>query len=386
MQLLFVAANPKTDSLLSQGREIRTIEEKLVQFNNRIMIKQKWAFNQSDFTGIFKSEPYLLHITCHGTDNGYLVFEDESGETIFYSAVDLSRRFSAAKKKKNLNNLLCVLISACYSELIAEEILDSVDCVIAMNEPITDGGASKFAGQFYKEIAYGEDLLSAFQNACDELIIAEEEKIPDIFFKSGCQLKSIDFDIDDVKLQEKIIREPFPSLFKRLSIREKIDTKLLLQIIEEGETDLTELKSTLRWNKERNIPYKKTEFRIAKSIASFMNTDGGILFIGVSNDGEIRGIEKDYTTLGKNPNKDGFSNQLKNVIRDIFDGSYPYSNLIYDNYIFIENKEICVVYVEPSPKPVYIKDGNSEIFLVRYFGSSRKLSGNAHLEYIKKQW
>ena len=390
ISLVFIAANPNSDQYLNQGKEIKFIENKLAYSIEKFDIKQKWAVNPSDLTQIFQLQPHFLHITCHGTDTGELIFEGEGDEEeISYKAKDIARRFENAKKAGYLNNLFCVFLSACHSDLIAEELLDSVDCVIAMSDSITDSSAKKFAGEFYKEVSLGENLLNAFLNAIELIQEEQEGNIPDIFYKIGSTLKKVTFnEVIDKNLQPTIssIRKPFETLFTILKHHEKCSDELIKQVISDGESDLVEFKSTLRWD-AKELPFSVNEKRIAETIASFMNVKGGILFIGVSDDGKILGIEKDYSTLGKHQNKDGFSNQLKNVIRDNFDNSYPYEKLIHDNYILIENKEICIVYIEPCPHEVFIKDKNNfDIFSVRYYAQSKRLSGRSSSEYIRAHW
>ena len=53
--------------------------------------------------------------------------------------------------------------------------------------------------------------------------------------------------------------------------------------------------------------------RMKKTIAAFLNTEGGTLFVGVSDDGKILGIEDEMDLLhGKN--KDKFLLDFKNIL------------------------------------------------------------------------
>ena len=62
-------------------------------------------------------------------------------------------------------------------------------------------------------------------------------------------------------------------------------------IIKEGESTNIEFKSTLRYDSNTEKINKSLEEVIMKSIAAFANTEGGRLFIGITNDGEIIGLE-----------------------------------------------------------------------------------------------
>lgn len=81
----------------------------------------------------------------------------------------------------------------------------------------------------------------------------------------------------------------------------------VLEMIEKGENDKVEFKSSLRWDYKEKRVNKELEYEIARACTGFMNVNGGILLIGVDNDKNILGIEKDYDTLGKGKqNEDGF--------------------------------------------------------------------------------
>jgi type I restriction enzyme R subunit len=66
------------------------------------------------------------------------------------------------------------------------------------------------------------------------------------------------------------------------------------ELSKRGESKTLEFKSTLRWNlKEDRQDDKFVTHAVLKTIAAFLNTDGGDLLIGVADDGSIVGIERD---------------------------------------------------------------------------------------------
>ena len=66
------------------------------------------------------------------------------------------------------------------------------------------------------------------------------------------------------------------------------------ELIKRGESKTLEFKSTLRWNlKENRQDDKFITHAVLKTVAAFLNTDGGDLLIGVADDGAIVGIEAD---------------------------------------------------------------------------------------------
>jgi predicted HTH transcriptional regulator len=128
---------------------------------------------------------------------------------------------------------------------------------------------------------------------------------------------------------------------------------------------------------------KLMEYSIAKTIASFMNVEGGKLFIGINDDGEVLGLNSDYETLHKK-NKDGFLLQLTQVINQYI-GKEFHQYVSYE-IVKIDDKDMCVVSVGNSDSPAYIKTRDKEEFFIRASASSQPMSIRESNEYIKAHW
>ena len=61
---------------------------------------------------------------------------------------------------------------------------------------------------------------------------------------------------------------------------------------------VTELKTSIFIAPGENMPGAKQYFQIAKTIAGFINGEGGTLWLGVGDDGEVKGIADDLAILG----------------------------------------------------------------------------------------
>ena len=151
-------------------------------------------------------------------------------------------------------------------------------------------------------------------------------------------------------------------------------------IIIEGEGLTTEFKSSLRWDFRLNSVNKVLEFVIVKEISGFLNSEGGLLLIGVGDNGKIIGLERDYKSL-KKKDKDGFSNHIVQVICNYI--GEEFGDFWRIRFLKIDNIEICVVDVNKSPDPVYIKNKNMEQFYIRKGTSTRPLSIREAHKYIK---
>jgi len=151
----------------------------------------------------------------------------------------------------------------------------------------------------------------------------------------------------------------------------------LEELIAEGEDDELEFKSSLRWDFKEQATNKKLEEVIVKTVAAFANSQGGTLLIGVSDSGEILGLEGDYLSLG-GANRDKFELHLRNLLNGAFGAAFVSSKLKV-MFPAIGEVEICQVDIQPSAKPfvLTVKDKNGvgqEKFYVRSGNSSQELS------------
>lgn len=152
------------------------------------------------------------------------------------------------------------------------------------------------------------------------------------------------------------------------------------ELILEGEGQLVEFKSTLRYDMRTGEVNKKLEHVVAKTVAAFMNSDGGSLFIGVDDHGNAIGLELDYGTLSKK-DRDGFQLHLANIF-DKYLGKEVMKlwKLDWPSY---DDKQICNVQVARANKPVYVTSEGKEEFFVRKEGSSQPLSRAEEHEWNK---
>jgi hypothetical protein len=153
-------------------------------------------------------------------------------------------------------------------------------------------------------------------------------------------------------------------------------------LIANGESEYIEFKSSLRHDYRQIKTDKNLENVIMKSIAGFLNAQGGILIIGVDNDGIILGLENDYWSL-KYKNKDGFQQRIILLISNTF-GKDICSN-IHITFHEVNEKEICTLYVEPSRRPVYINEESRTIFFLRTGNVTNPLTTSETVKYLQNR-
>lgn len=147
----------------------------------------------------------------------------------------------------------------------------------------------------------------------------------------------------------------------------------LEEMIEEGESAELEFKQTLRWDIKEGKVNKALEQIVVKTVAAFANSyAGGTLLIGVSDNGDIMGLEQDYAALG-DADKDRLELHLRNLFNQAFGQNFTVSKLII-TFPVIDDLEICQIEVLPADmamivtvtersglksEKLYVRNGNS---------------------------
>jgi hypothetical protein len=154
----------------------------------------------------------------------------------------------------------------------------------------------------------------------------------------------------------------------------------IVRLIAEGESIGLEFKSTMRNDIKDGTKARHIKFSILKTIVAYLNSEGGILLVGVSDDGKINGLEIDNF---KN-NDDAFL-YFNNIFKEYISlGFLPYVD--YD-IIETKGKKIFRVECKPSDKPVFLKNENGKKeFFVRSGSSSDSLDGEDLLGFIEKRF
>ena len=157
------------------------------------------------------------------------------------------------------------------------------------------------------------------------------------------------------------------------------------ELIKRGESKTLEFKSTLRWNLKDNLRDDKLVTHTAlKTIAAFLNTEGGDLLIGVADSGSIVGIEQDQFETD-----DKFMLHLAQVVRN---GLGDRAGTCIDPKTqIVQDKTVCVVSCQRSPEPVFLKWKGMETspegdFYVRSGPGSVRLAPDSANQYIQTRF
>jgi DNA-binding response OmpR family regulator len=158
-----------------------------------------------------------------------------------------------------------------------------------------------------------------------------------------------------------------------------------LELLRSGESATVEFKSTMRWDSRQRKVSEEIEMAVLRTVAGFFNSPlGGTLLIGVSDAGNVLGLEADCVTLGRK-DRDGFETFLVNVLLGAF--GRDSISLIEVDFASVQQQDVCRVRVKASPGPVYLADrkGAEDLF-VRTGNSTRVLTTREAVQYCAMRW
>lgn len=184
-----------------------------------------------------------------------------------------------------------------------------------------------------------------------------------------------------------IISAFFYSALYRSALRiRKLSEELekdVLALIAHGEGETIEFKATFKWDVRESRASRLVEEAAIKTLAGFMNSDGGTLIIGVSDKGEITGLADDYAIL-KRKDRDGFAQEVMNAVSERLGADA--CSLVHPVFHSVSGKDICRIITSPSRRPVYLKEGNELKFYLRTGASTRALNIQEAVDFIAARW
>ena len=156
-------------------------------------------------------------------------------------------------------------------------------------------------------------------------------------------------------------------------------------VIANGETGTVEFKSSLLWNykAKKKDNDKKLVHAVLKTITAFLNTDGGVLYVGVDDDGPILGLDRDYECLGKRRNWDGWSQKFADEFVDKIGAEYIRDVKI--ERVCLEGKDVAKITVSRGKDPAYIDPSGDAEFYVRVGTTTRPFNPKRTADYTRRR-
>ena len=232
-----------------------------------------------------------------------------------------------------------------------------------------------------------EDYYKAKKETWFKHLVNDDKEVINKKFDNAKRLLFDEFIENQISNFEKEQSWAKPGMYKNLN-ESKSEENIILKKISNGESKNCEFKESLSLDVRQSQsnksyqPKKESyiELAVLKTIAGFLNTDGGELFIGVSDDSKVLGIENELIKLHKS-SKDKFQLHLKTIIKEnIGLGSSNFINLELKT---VNDKEIIHVSCKKSDEPIYIKDKD---FYIRTGPATDKLEGRELVNYTTSRF
>jgi membrane protein YdbS with pleckstrin-like domain len=154
-------------------------------------------------------------------------------------------------------------------------------------------------------------------------------------------------------------------------------------LIDEGEGQYVEFKSSLMWDYRREIVNKDLYEPVMKNVVGFMNARGGTVLIGVADDGSVLGLDADLRSMRK-PDSDGFENVFNMAFRQMI--GVEFRRFVDVAFPEVNGKQVCAVIVRPSSQPAYLTYKGAETFYIRAGNASQPLTVSRATRYIREHF
>lgn len=200
--ILFLAANPSETTRLALDEECAAIERELRMTTGRddFDFRSRWAVNVDEvMRALNELQPTVIHFSGHGGGSaGVYVHDDEHRpdpvhrdvEGVATSGIQLQdeQRQPQHVSARALTQMIgsaapsarLVVLNACFSDAVAEELRSVVDCVVGMRGAIGDDAARSFAVGFYRALGHRRSVGNAVEQAVATLAAKQlpDEHLP----------------------------------------------------------------------------------------------------------------------------------------------------------------------------------------------------------------
>lgn len=162
------------------------------------------------------------------------------------------------------------------------------------------------------------------------------------------------------------------------------DLPTVKDLLRSMETQRVEFKQSARVAMGNDVPEKVINEGVIKTVAAFLNTRGGTLGIGISDDGQIVGLQPDLDY--KKQDLDGYQNWLTTLLVNKIGGGVVGAHVSL-RIEQVRSDVVCLIDVTPSVSPVYAETTKGKnCFYVRINNTTRMLEGPDILSYVGAHW
>ncbi|MEB8343001.1 CHAT domain-containing protein [Streptomyces endophyticus] len=156
VRVLCLMSAPLDEARIRLGAEQRIIQEAEGRSAGRLAVQVHPATRVADILPQLDAAlPQIVHFAGHGTDDGRLLFEDETGAS---AAVPIEALIPAFELRAPIN---CVVLNSCWTAAYAEGLLKCAHTVVGTVSELDDDAGLVFAQGFYTSLAHSPDIERA---------------------------------------------------------------------------------------------------------------------------------------------------------------------------------------------------------------------------------
>ena len=193
-KILFLAADPGSMGQSAFDLQHRNITERIKGSQQQLFqLESRFAVRTTDLQqALLEVTPTIVHFAVAGDGQSGIALQgpDES-EAKHVSAAALSELFAQFTPHVKL-----VVLSACLAEEQVRALATTVDAVVAMRKPISEGAVVAFSLAFYQALAFGKTVRFAFDLGVNQIALdgyATERDTPVLM---GCRSDAVEPLID----------------------------------------------------------------------------------------------------------------------------------------------------------------------------------------------
>lgn len=155
------------------------------------------------------------------------------------------------------------------------------------------------------------------------------------------------------------------------------DERQLIELSTMPESQHLEFKSTARFDLRTEKAEKHISDSIVKTVVGFANAEGGVLLIGVADDGTILGIQNDLAIF--QGSMDRFERWLSDLLTDSMGHTF-FGSCVAVTFPMVRGKQLVHVLIEPSTEPVLAHDKD---LYVRVGNQTKRLEGRPMVDFVR---
>lgn len=142
--------------------------------------------------------------------------------------------------------------------------------------------------------------------------------------------------------------------------------------IKKGENQEIEFKETYTWNVETNRKDRSLKNEVVKAVCALGNSKGGTIYIGVADNKEIKGVQRDLDTYNSTNRDNAKDKMIQDVKRKLSTELGPKINDLTElSFDLVKGEEVLSIRVNQSKEPLFISNKH---FHYREESSSPKIT------------